>query len=266
MGLEMQERKVDYRSSWKLKVNQPISGNYYPINHGITIKDDKMTMEVLNDRPQGGSSLEDGEIEIMIQRRTYKDDSRGVHEPLNEVNPESMDERGIEVATTHYFRIYMNDEEKSIKDNSRIMQRKIDTPLSIIFGTKPSESTLNTNKITQPNSLFKLPEQVKAVFLPQEDGSIFARFENILDLFSASESVSLNVEEISKNLASFMKIKLDSVIEVSNTGLFTMEEMKDVKFKWKGIDYTSGAVDYSSDLRNIGLEPQRIRSFIIKFA
>lgn len=38
-GLEMQERIVDYRPTWVLKVNEKVSGNYYPINAMITIKE-----------------------------------------------------------------------------------------------------------------------------------------------------------------------------------------------------------------------------------
>ena len=39
---------------------------------------------VVTDRTQGGSSYMEGMIEIMIQRRTTKDDWRGVDECLNE--------------------------------------------------------------------------------------------------------------------------------------------------------------------------------------
>ena len=44
----------------------------------------KKNLFVLNDRAQGGTSLNEGELELMIHRRTFKDDSRGVDEPLNE--------------------------------------------------------------------------------------------------------------------------------------------------------------------------------------
>jgi hypothetical protein len=43
-------------------------------------------MNLHNDRAQGGSSLKDGQIEIMLNRRLYKDDSRGVNEALNETD------------------------------------------------------------------------------------------------------------------------------------------------------------------------------------
>merc|ERR1719443_1735262 len=39
---------------------------------------------VLTDNSQGGASLADGELELMVHRRVQQDDSRGVQEPLNE--------------------------------------------------------------------------------------------------------------------------------------------------------------------------------------
>ena len=39
MGLELQKRVLNYRPTWKLQVNQPIAGNYYPVQSQILIKD-----------------------------------------------------------------------------------------------------------------------------------------------------------------------------------------------------------------------------------
>ncbi len=39
-------------------------------------------MTVLTDRAQGCSSMEDGDLEIMVHRKTLLDDSRGVGEPI----------------------------------------------------------------------------------------------------------------------------------------------------------------------------------------
>jgi len=41
MGMELQKRVLNYRPTWKLEVNQPIAGNYYPIQSQIMIKDNK---------------------------------------------------------------------------------------------------------------------------------------------------------------------------------------------------------------------------------
>jgi len=65
---------------------EPIAGNYYPINAAAFIEDQDRSFGVLVDRSQGGSSLSDGSLELMIQRRLLHDDARGVGEPLNETD------------------------------------------------------------------------------------------------------------------------------------------------------------------------------------
>lgn len=42
------------------------------------------TVSVVTDRSQGCTSMVDGQLEIMVQRRLLVDDNRGVGEPLNE--------------------------------------------------------------------------------------------------------------------------------------------------------------------------------------
>jgi len=80
----MIERIKDYRQTWNYTVTEPVAGNYYPVNALIFLKDSKRQLTILNERTQGGSSLHDGEIELMIHRRILADDRRGVGEALNE--------------------------------------------------------------------------------------------------------------------------------------------------------------------------------------
>lgn len=37
-GRQMLEREVNYRPTWKLDVNEPVAGNYYPVNSRIYIQ------------------------------------------------------------------------------------------------------------------------------------------------------------------------------------------------------------------------------------
>ncbi|XP_055093172.1 lysosomal alpha-mannosidase isoform X4 [Symphalangus syndactylus] len=83
-GREILERRRDYRPTWKLNQTEPVAGNYYPVNTRIYITDGNMQLTVLTDRSQGGSSLRDGSLELMVHRRLLKDDGRGVSEPLME--------------------------------------------------------------------------------------------------------------------------------------------------------------------------------------
>ena len=56
----------------------------YPVNSRIFTSDvdSGVTLSVSTDRAQGGSSIEDGSVELMVHRRLQHDDGRGVGEPL----------------------------------------------------------------------------------------------------------------------------------------------------------------------------------------
>jgi len=83
-GREFMKRERSQRQTWDMEEFEPVAGNYYPVNAAIFIEDDHSSLAVLTDRTQGGSSLQDGSIELMVHRRIIKDDSRGVDEALNE--------------------------------------------------------------------------------------------------------------------------------------------------------------------------------------
>ncbi|XLT37004.1 hypothetical protein HN873_068296, partial [Arachis hypogaea] len=57
----------DYRKDWKLQVNQLVAGNYYPINLGIYLKDKSKELSILVDRSVGGSSIKDGQLELIVK-------------------------------------------------------------------------------------------------------------------------------------------------------------------------------------------------------
>lgn len=88
-GREFQKRKRGNHNVFgpdNTTAIEPVAGNYYPVNAAIYIEDDTSSFGILVDRSQGGSSLIDGSIELMIQRRILYDDSRGVGEPMNETD------------------------------------------------------------------------------------------------------------------------------------------------------------------------------------
>lgn len=64
-GREMMKR-VRNKRSYTAKIVEPIAGNYYPVTTKIAIEDGKQRMAVLTDRAQGGSSLHDGTVELMV--------------------------------------------------------------------------------------------------------------------------------------------------------------------------------------------------------
>lgn len=97
-GRDMLTRTRDARPSWQLNVTDPVAGNYYPVTALLTLAEPAHAtaasggaggaaarqLSVHVDRAQGGSSLCDGCLELMVHRRTLLDDNRGVAEALNE--------------------------------------------------------------------------------------------------------------------------------------------------------------------------------------
>lgn len=86
-GREFMKRVRNHRPTWDLNVYEPVAGNYYPVNTACFIQDDHgKALAIATDRSQGGTSLMDGTLELMVQRRTLADDARGVGEPINETD------------------------------------------------------------------------------------------------------------------------------------------------------------------------------------
>jgi hypothetical protein len=77
-GLEMQHRL------FREDTPQPVAGNYYPIVYSIYLNDTKNYLTIISDRTIAGASLRNGELELLIHRRTSYDDARGVDEPLDD--------------------------------------------------------------------------------------------------------------------------------------------------------------------------------------
>lgn len=69
-GRQTLVRKRDFRPTWDLNVSEPVAGNYYPINSHIYLTDDQenpqAVVALVNDRSQGGTSLKDGQLELMV--------------------------------------------------------------------------------------------------------------------------------------------------------------------------------------------------------
>jgi lysosomal alpha-mannosidase len=115
-GRQTLMRQRDFRPTWTYKVVEPVSGNYYPINSHIYLTDREqenanIVLALVNDRSQGGTSLRDGELELMVHRRLLDDDHKGVGEALNEHEQEPdlpIKGPGLPVRGTHYLLIDPN--------------------------------------------------------------------------------------------------------------------------------------------------------------
>ncbi|XP_064262483.1 LOW QUALITY PROTEIN: lysosomal alpha-mannosidase-like [Passer domesticus] len=174
-GRQVLERRRDYRPTWNLSQTEPVAGNYYPVNTRIFIKDEKLQLTVLTDRSQGGSSLQDGSLELMVHRRLLRDDSRGLGEPLDE---RGADGRGLVVRGRH---LVLLDTAAAAAEQHRPRAQESVTPpaLALAPGTGP--------RLRQVSGLRRaLPPNVHLLTLePRGAGAVLLRLEH---LFQVGES------------------------------------------------------------------------------
>ena len=88
------------RDPWQT-YNNNAPGNYYPVTHAIFIEDEvsDQWMVVMNEHSQGGSSLSEGTVELMFDRRMPDNDDLGVYEPLDDKN------NGLAIRSRHKYLI-----------------------------------------------------------------------------------------------------------------------------------------------------------------
>lgn len=92
-GREMQERRFNYRPTWKLLVTDPVSDNFFPVDSSLYIQEpgtNGRKLVINTDRAQGGGSIQDGQVMLMVHRRLLHDDNRGVAEALNETGTSGL--------------------------------------------------------------------------------------------------------------------------------------------------------------------------------
>ena len=117
-GLNMQKRVLNYRPTWNISENYQdsntnISANYYPVTSAIALVDTNHKVVVLNDRSQGGSSINEGEVELMQNRLIPANDGKGMDDTMVELDP--VTKRPIRVQASYYVMI-------GIETNQRLMQ------------------------------------------------------------------------------------------------------------------------------------------------
>ncbi|XP_028998395.1 LOW QUALITY PROTEIN: lysosomal alpha-mannosidase [Betta splendens] len=253
-GREVLQRRKDFRPTWNLNQTEPIAGNYYPINSRAFIKDDMDQLTVVTDRSQGGGSIHNGSLEIMLHRRLLYDDNRGVGEPLNETSdifPEGLVVRG---------RLLLSLERPSAAaDRHRpLAEQEVLQPL-LTF----SEGDLRPGVKFEFSGLqAALPPAVHLLTLSQWDkDSVLLRLEH---QFQSRES-KVNSQPVTISLQKlFSSLDVLGVSELNLSANQWKEEMK--RFDWTP-DEEEKTVLKTLQVPSeweVTLKPMEIRTFLLK--
>ncbi|CAF1239524.1 unnamed protein product [Rotaria sordida] len=262
-GRSLMKRIRDQRDGYRFKQSEKSAGNYYPLVTGIMIKDEKqdLQMSIITDRAQGGGSINDGQVEIMLHRRVLTDDSLGVSETLNEPG---IDGQGLVVRGRHLLSVAKPDD--SMQFFREYALKSVWRPI-IAFRNDSNDQPLDYKTW----SLLKteLPPQVNILTiepLSQEKNilTILFRIEHIYDRnehSKLSKSISIQIHKI------FNKYKLLKANEVTLGANMNKNEAYD-RLKWTLNSTYEDKNGYKEtptfDGQIIHLYPMQIRSFIIK--
>ncbi|OVA17373.1 Glycoside hydrolase family 38 [Macleaya cordata] len=229
-GRDFIKRIRDYRTDWDLEVNQRVAGNYYPINLGIYMGDNSTEFSVLVDRSVGGSSIVDGQIELMLHRRLLHDDSRGVAESLNETVCVLDECTGLTIQGNFYLRIDPLGEGAKWR---RSFGQEIYSPFLLAFteqeGDNWTSSRIPTFSGIDPS--YSLPDNVALITLQElEDGKVLLRLAH---LYEVGEDNDLSVMAQVELKKLFPNKKIRKVIEMSLSANQQRAEMEKKRLVWK---------------------------------
>ncbi|CAF1622827.1 unnamed protein product [Rotaria magnacalcarata] len=258
-GREVLERIRDYRPTWNYSKVEPVSGNYYPINSRIWIKDSNRQLTVLTDRSEGGASIQDGSIEIMLHRRTLYDDALGVSEPLNE----TAFDAGLVVRGKHL--LIIESSTSSALYHRVASQRFYMNPLAT-YALPPLSYADYSTTYRQAWSALQtdLPLNVHLLTFDQIDTNKYLiRVENYFELHeddTYSHPVIVDLQKLFQSQG-----VISDIAEMILTANLRITDMK--RLEWVTTDNRSSKIDVKKDLSlkdlNILLNPMEIRTFLV---
>ncbi|KAL5681113.1 hypothetical protein ACJX0J_007498, partial [Zea mays] len=185
----------NYREDWDLEVTEPVAGNYYPVNLGVYVADGKYELSVLVDRAVGASSIQDGQLEIMLHRRVIRDDDKGVDEPLGEVVCLDGSCKGLTVRGTYYVKV---DKIGHGAHWRRTYGQQVYSPYLLAF-THEDETSWKSYNVAKQSTMdenYSLPDNVAIITLQNlDDDTTLLRLAHLFqDLEDAQYSVIAKVE------------------------------------------------------------------------
>ncbi|XP_054394464.2 lysosomal alpha-mannosidase isoform X11 [Pongo abelii] len=253
-GREILERRQDYRPTWKLNQTEPVAGNYYPVNTRIYITDGNMQLTVLTDRSQGGSSLRDGSLELMVHRRLLKDDGRGVSEPLMENGS------GAWVRGRHL--VLLDTAQAAAAGHRLLAEQEVLAPQVVLAPDGGAAYNLGAPPRTQFSGLRRdLPPSVHLLTLASWGPEmVLLRLEHQFAVGedsgrNLSAPVTLNLRDL---FSTFTITRLQETTLVANQ----LREAAS-RLKWTtNTGPTPHQTPYQLDPANITLEPMEIRTFL----
>ncbi|KAL6972970.1 alpha-mannosidase [Sarracenia purpurea var. burkii] len=220
------------------------------------------------DRSVGGSSIVDGQLELMLHRRLLRDDSRGVAEALNETVCIHDECTGLTIQGKYYLRIDPQGEGAKWR---RSFGQEIYSPFLLAFSEQDEGKWTNFQVpvFSAMDSTYSLPDNIAIITLQElEDGSVLLRLAH---LYEFGEDKDLSVLASVELRKLFPDKKINKITEMNLSANQEREEMVKKKLVWKvqgsrDKEFNAlrgGPVDPIKQV--VELAPMEIRTFVIDF-
>jgi lysosomal alpha-mannosidase len=241
-GIELQQRKLNYRPTWNYTVSEPVAGNFVPVDAITSMNDlaQKLQLTVVVDRSRSSASLRAGELETMLHRRCLKDDNRGVAEALNDSTVMTSKEWIVVSNITGAASIY------------RPLAKKAYHPFVLAFGPSTPYTTWKNQYKTDFAPLgLTVPPNVQILnFVPIGEGNYILRLHHIFQVGEDATLAQPVTVDISALLAGYAII---TVQETQLTGVAPAQRSDAIR-----IDDVAALAAIPVLLR-----PTEIRTFVI---
>ncbi|XP_060071726.1 lysosomal alpha-mannosidase-like [Ylistrum balloti] len=271
-GREILKRKRNDRATWNLYQTEPVSGNFYPVNSRIFIKDEALGVQftILTDRSQGGSSINDGGIQLMVHRRLLHDDGLGVGEALNETG---LDHKGLVVRGKHY--VFLGTFGESSAFHRRMALRLFMAPSLSFMPNVMKYANWTKHFQTQWSGMkTNLPDNVHLLTLEQWGGSgvvpassepYIIRLEHIFETGEHSElskDATVNLQDL------FVTFEVDSVTELTLGANLVLSDLHRLQWNTTDVNDNMDETPMEPKIRNnslnVKLSPMQIRTYQVQ--
>ncbi|KAI7688348.1 Lysosomal alpha-mannosidase [Sarcoptes scabiei] len=268
-GRETIRRIRHHRPTWELQTNEEVSSNYYPVTSWIFIRDlsKDLQMTILPDRSEGGSSMTDGTIEMMLHRRLLFDDGYGMDEALNEP--------GLVVRGKH--RLILDKIQESVRFMRKLSKTTSWIPIYLFQNVPEVYGPSFVINLNYAGLREKLPVNIHLLSLEQwDEHHVLIRLEHFYEI---NEDIKYSRETQIRLRNLFNPFTIEDVREMNLLGTEELDQSESLKMRWipelnPYENYTqvlaSTFIKSSQTIRRddgtftIFMKPMQIRTFLVR--
>ena len=233
------------------------TSNYYPVTSRIELRSKNgELMTVLPDRSEGGTSLVDGEIELMLHRRLFYDDGFGVGEALNEVEQFGEVKQGLVALGKHMVLAGHTLQQARVK----MFQNNFPPQLSFLPVNMDLNAWLESSFTEYSGLLKELPPNVQVLTLARRNcNTVLLRLYNMMDGKENKDPVQVDLDGL---LTEFKVLKLQ---EQNLSAAKDLKSTDKERLKWRTAGGASNPPKKCKTMTNfvVELKPEQIRTFLL---